>query len=373
MNEDDVVWKYMDIRKLKSSIDNGGLWFSRADILRNSDPFEIEDVDRVKYENNSMGEFTKCFLKNKMFPDKIVDTLVDAAINYKCMVDVTKYFICCWHINNYESLAMWNLYANASKCGVALKTTFGKLHRALDENIRLEIKPVKYIDFSTEQQNDFIFHKHNAYSFEKELRICRKEDVAARFDLECGWLYKPRFEKGRYIKTDFSSLIDEVVVNPYVKERYVDMVKKIVSKVSPEIIVRKSDVLRVAKGNVDLNLGAKVFVENSSLNTSAKYRICFSRVTGILGARFLAERKSDTLIPGPNVLVDSCLWQSVVDNPDKYIFSFLRNKIVIKNDKVVSENEYITKSIYKNKIRCWKKRGKCNLIVMQKFNESIND
>lgn len=84
------------------------------------------------------------------------------------------------------------------------------------------------------------------------------------------------------------------------------MVKKIVGKVSPEIIVRKSNVLRVAKGNVDLNLGAKMFVENSSLDTSAKYRICFSRVTGILGARFLVERKSYTLITGPNVLVAKC-------------------------------------------------------------------
>lgn len=91
MNEDDVVWKYMDIRKLKSSIDNGGLWFSRADILRNSDPFEIENVDRIKY-----------------------------------------------------------------------------------------------IDFNSEQQNYFILHKHNVYSFEKELCICRNEDVAVRFDSECG-------------------------------------------------------------------------------------------------------------------------------------------------------------------------------------------
>src|SRR5262249_16321586 len=98
----------------------------------------------------------------------------------------------CWHRSDYESYAMWHLYAGASK-GVAICSTPHRMLRAFKP---FRLKPeyteeqlfcgnVKYVDLlkvrikHTRLQR--FFHKHRAFESEKEFRLAIDLNTADEF------------------------------------------------------------------------------------------------------------------------------------------------------------------------------------------------
>lgn len=90
----------------------------------------------------------------------------------------------CWHRADYESDAMWKLYASLGK-GVAIRTTAERLGTAL-RPFRMapeysEEKPVwgyvRYVDLLRERLNtstsmlERFFYKHLAFAWESEFRV----------------------------------------------------------------------------------------------------------------------------------------------------------------------------------------------------------
>jgi hypothetical protein len=60
-----------------------------------------------------------------------------------------KFGITCWHKNEFESEAMWKLYA-ASGDGIAIESTESQLHEAISERESLVIGEVRYVDFEND-------------------------------------------------------------------------------------------------------------------------------------------------------------------------------------------------------------------------------
>jgi hypothetical protein len=92
--ENDVkIWRYMDFTKLLSILENDGLFFTSARILREKFDF---------YE----GAYPDHWLEFYFGPD--------AAYGFQSLCD--RYWIFhilnCWHINDFESDAMWKIYSS---------------------------------------------------------------------------------------------------------------------------------------------------------------------------------------------------------------------------------------------------------------------
>lgn len=47
--------------------------------------------------------------------------------------DKKRVFVNCWHLNEYESAAMWDLYLKNEE-GVAIQTTFNRIKKSLGTN-----------------------------------------------------------------------------------------------------------------------------------------------------------------------------------------------------------------------------------------------
>ena len=69
--------------------------------------------------------------------------------NYKTHRE--KVAISSWHINEYESFAMWQIFTQNSE-GLAIQSTIGRLQKSLnpENNFKQYIGEVNYIDYKKE-------------------------------------------------------------------------------------------------------------------------------------------------------------------------------------------------------------------------------
>jgi hypothetical protein len=126
--------------------------------------------------------------------------------------------IICWHIEDYESDAMWRLYSGNGK-GVAIVSTPRKIDSALTP---YRIKPeyeaedlwlgnVKYVDLVHERLRDHtirrFYFKHNIFSWEQEFRCAISLEMAEGFGCQVP-------EDGISVQVDLLKIIEEVHLGP---------------------------------------------------------------------------------------------------------------------------------------------------------------
>lgn len=82
-------------------------------------------------------------------------------------------YVNCWHIKEYESAAMWDIYSGNS--GIVIKSTYDQLKKCFKRRNVL-IKQVSYIDFEKEWtgtilQYEALKTKRKSFECEEELRV----------------------------------------------------------------------------------------------------------------------------------------------------------------------------------------------------------
>src|SRR4030066_2211573 len=111
------IWRYMDFTKFVSMLENQGLFFSRADKL--DDPFE---------GSYSLGNKN---LRHEVYKEyKISESAFKTLSQFRSWVRKWT-MVNCWHINTYESAAMWKLYTKSNEA-IAVKSTYQQLWDCLD-------------------------------------------------------------------------------------------------------------------------------------------------------------------------------------------------------------------------------------------------
>lgn len=135
----------------------------------------------------------------------------------------------CWHRANYESDAMWQLYAGLRK-GVAILTTPNRI-RAAAKPFRL--KPeyghedlwagnVIYVDLLTERlrvsMTERFWYKHMAFSWESEFRLAISVRSAEEYGVQVP-------EHGLKVDFDISQLIECIYLGPSLAEADVAAVR----------------------------------------------------------------------------------------------------------------------------------------------------
>lgn len=215
-SDDTVLWRYMDFVKFVSLIDRKALFFVKISQL--GDPFE-----------GSITEYTKAEIQqwNLVNPWDVHKTIQDSR---------DQMLISCWHKNEYESAAMWNLYGQH----IAVRTTFGRLCNSFVCDEDIYIGDVSYADYenahiSLENLFNLYLHKRRSFEHEKEVRAIAKADPM-HVDLSAS---------GYYYSVNVETLIECVVIAPHVDDWFIDLVRSTSQRYDLDFPVKKSD-LKIA-------------------------------------------------------------------------------------------------------------------------------
>lgn len=225
-NDSMKIWRYLDFTKFVSLLDTEKLFLCRADQL--DDPWE--------------GSLSRANLDAREEPEVKYLTLAQEELS-----DLHKFaryhmFISSWHMNEFESAAMWKLYLKSDE-GIAIQSTLGDLKRSLDKSeIDVTIGKVEYIDYDKDiiSEKSIVYpfvHKRKSFEHEKEIRVLKwilPQKVEGKWDLSI-----PNPNLGIEVDIDLNILINKVYVSPTAPPWFFDLTKSVMKKyhVKKEVIM----------------------------------------------------------------------------------------------------------------------------------------
>ena len=217
----------MDFTKFVFLISTKSLFFCRAGLL--GDPFE--------------GSYSKANVKLRpyVYKDLEQDQFIKMANQ---MPNFAKWirewtYVNCWHANEYESAAMWDLYGKTNHA-VAIVTDYKTLKAVLPEKVYLGL--VNYIDYEKEwlpEGNTFyaFMHKTKSFEHEREVRAVIQEFPSGDNKIAVG---KKNQINGIKIEVDVNVLIKKIYVSPVTQDWIVELTKEVAKKIGIIAPVQKS-------------------------------------------------------------------------------------------------------------------------------------
>lgn len=227
------IWRYLDLSKFISMLSNETLIFSRVDKL--NDPFE--------------GSYTKQSLEmRESYHEKIAEEdSQDLSEIYRKFKNYT--FVNCWHMNEFESAAMWKLYLKSNE-GVAIQSTYKNLMKTLDgKNVDTEIAvgQVEYIDYDIDYMIDdnplyAFFYKRKSFEHEHELRaaftrIPTEKGIFINLAKIKDEYYDIAFDPAINLNTtiekipiNLNALIEKIYVPPIADDWFKEIIESLVEK-----------------------------------------------------------------------------------------------------------------------------------------------
>lgn len=214
-NPDTIVWKYLDLSKFLDLLLSQKLFMSRSD--------KFEDQYEGTFSEPTFEEIKKLSENNPEFLDY-----------YKSKRE--KVIISSWHINEYESFAMWQIFTQNSE-GLAIQSTIKRLQNALipEKNYSQYIGEVNYIDYKKEYIPfedaffPFLF-KRKSFQYEREVRII--SDISS---------HDITINEGFKIDVDINQLIEKIYIHPKSENWYKKLVIELVGKLGFDFEIEKSD------------------------------------------------------------------------------------------------------------------------------------
>jgi hypothetical protein len=212
---DTIVWKYLDLSKFLDLLMSRKLFMSRSD--------KFEDQYEGTFSEPTYEEIKKLSVNNPEFLHY-----------YKSHRE--KVVVSSWHINEYESFAMWQIFTQNNE-GLAIQSTIGRLQKALKPEINFSqfIGEVNYIDYKKEYIpfDDMFFpfmFKRKSFQYEREVRII--SDLTEN---------NIKINDGLKIDVDINQLIEKIYIHPKSENWYKKLVIELVSKLDYTIEIEKSD------------------------------------------------------------------------------------------------------------------------------------
>ena len=168
LDPDSKVWRYLDLAKFLSLLEDEALFFASAASM--SDKFEGTRSILTLAFNAALGEGTAAF-----------DSRIRGPYN-RLLRGYT--YLSCWHTSQYESAAMWALYQHDGY-GIAVQSTFRRLTESFKGEQPIYVGIVNYVDFETAvipDNNALAPYVYKRLSFEHEHEI-----RAVTADYESAW------------------------------------------------------------------------------------------------------------------------------------------------------------------------------------------
>jgi hypothetical protein len=214
-NPDTIVWKYLDLSKFLDLLLSKKLFMSRSD--------KFEDQYEGTFSEPTFEEIRKIAENNPEFLDY-----------YKSHRE--KIVISSWHINEYESFAMWQIFTKNNE-GLAIQSTVKRLQEALKPETKTTqyIGEVNYIDYKKEYIpfDDTFFpflFKRKSFQYEREVRII--SDVTQNNIV---------INEGLKIDVDIHQLIEKIYIHPKSENWYKNLVIQLMEQLGFNFSIEKSD------------------------------------------------------------------------------------------------------------------------------------
>lgn len=231
-DEEIKIWRYLDFTKFVSYLDRKALFFTRADKLDDRFEGKFTDADINRWKD---------VLKIKRKTEKI-----EILNSFRKVINISS-----WHINEYESAAMWKLYLTGKE-GIAIQSTFKRLKDSfkLNKVDEIYIGFVKYIDYEKDiipDRNIFnpFLYKRKSFEHEKELRAIIMKFALAEQSKGKHILYVDPEWIGNYVESDLSVLIENIVVSPTAPDWFTELIRSIMNKFGLiDIEIKQSDLTK---------------------------------------------------------------------------------------------------------------------------------
>tara|TARA_R110000824_G_scaffold118960_14_gene272238 strand:- start:374278 stop:375156 length:879 start_codon:yes stop_codon:yes gene_type:complete len=240
VEEHQSLWRYMDFSKFVAMLTQGGLYFTRA--ANFTDPFEAAAgiASREIIWNEHYLRFFKDAIVTPPLgypPVKKLDSEIeeDAAR----LLQQLKFayalarnsLVSCWHTNDVESEAQWQIYCSSGAPGLAIRTNIDRLWRATKNETGVKIGKIQYMDFKRHfaSGDERIFCKRSSLAHEREVRAVLPNDRKAPAD-------------GRLVTCNLNDLIEEVIVSPYSPPWFRNVVQETIDKFGYKLCVGKSEI-----------------------------------------------------------------------------------------------------------------------------------
>lgn len=235
-NFNQKLWRYMTFDKFLWLLEQQKLYFARLDKF--DDPFEGKIFkktiskyidERIFVEPNSAS----------------YNYLIDHTNNSYIIQSLTT-FISCWNLSDFESMALWKIYAK-EKNSICIQSTYSTLCNLLEDDIYLGL--VTYEDANPDEKMhengiSYLFRKRMFFEYENEVRaiVCKYREYEQQILGEQHYvgnkLIKDRVEASPHFKlplsdlrkVDVHQLISKIIVNPESESWFFDFVKELASK-----------------------------------------------------------------------------------------------------------------------------------------------
>jgi hypothetical protein len=221
LDDDEVLWKYMDLAKYLSLLSNESLWLSRSNTFKDKREGIFYSAMKDDLEN-----FYSQWSESEIIPE---------AAPVKNVTDFQEYlshnsYISCWHKSLQENMVMWEIYGQTEN-SISIKTTATKLKASFDLNevmkfaIEVALDEVSYIDpESASLEKNYrlpFFIKREHFAFEKEVRLyIRTKNTHSFLDTPYG----------HNIPINLDILIDEIYVHPDADDWFLEAVRSLTAK-----------------------------------------------------------------------------------------------------------------------------------------------
>jgi len=222
----------MDFTQFVSILENEELFLPRADNL--GDSFE----GSLPHQNKEVRRS-----KLKDYPPEWPESLLP-----KFRRICTRHtFLSCWHMNDVESAAMWDLYLKSNQ-GLCIESSISDLELALeDSNQEIYLSKIEYADYREEILEDRMeqgiitdtlspfLYKRKSFSHENEFRaiihdppwVDSESGIVSSEDIRQSDLEESAYESGRTVNVDIQNLIDSIRISPEAEPWIFDLVKSV--------------------------------------------------------------------------------------------------------------------------------------------------
>jgi len=216
LDENQKLWRYMDLSKFVSLIEKNALWMARVDTFRDQHegqfPDDMRKIIEKAYEKFELSDVT--VIKDA---DDFQDYLRKNT------------FISCWHKNFDESMVMWEIHGRDTNA-LAIQTTVEDMRNNINtsnlDGHSLMLKNVIYknADEITEilPYEECIFIKRPHFSFEWEVRISL--DTYSRDNPS------KKTPNGYYLPVFINGLIQQILIHPDSPDWFSEVVESITKK-----------------------------------------------------------------------------------------------------------------------------------------------
>lgn len=226
-SEETTLWRYMDLARFVSLLQNCSLYFPSISQLAQTDPYEGRFPYKQRLSDPKSWKFGK--EDEHIFSDEQLKLLDGAARSFipRSERSARHYtFVSCWHANSGESDAMWRLYSLQGQ-GIAIRTTFKGLRTAIqDDGKTIHAGHVKYRNYDLhaiemEDHVHVVFHKRESFSHEQEVRLAYQMALHER---------QEPIPTGISVSVDLRLAIEHVFVSPATPAWVVDVVARLVQR-----------------------------------------------------------------------------------------------------------------------------------------------